>query len=172
MAVLSSSRKKWLSATLALVGLGFAGFLLWPRVTNWLEGRRICQQLTDASKDPGLRLFYFTHTRNHPSQSQLDPGSYRLTLTSDCYEAQCTFEELDLPDLVPNLTLPATDPCRGQPLVLWSRDGSVGGFSAPSVLEPRRMIVRIEQNGRVLWAGTPGQSCSERGFCVEAYPPE
>lgn len=113
MAALSSTRKKWLAAALGLGALTLAAAALRAPASDWLEGRRICQGLTEASKDPDQRLLYFTDARKHPSQSQLEPGTYRLTLATDCYLAQCTFEELDLPDLVPNLTLPATDPCRG-----------------------------------------------------------
>jgi hypothetical protein len=178
MAALSSTRKKWLAGVL-VVALSISTFALYGPLTDWLEGRRICQQL--RAGDDRFELFHFTDTtrfvegpqtgqRIRGYGPQLSPGNYRMTVTSDCYSGECSFVVLDPPERSRQEHYSGIQ-CRGQGLDVWTRGRHIDGFQAPGVLDPRRMLVHIQRDGRPFWHGPVGSYCPQRGFCVETSVP-
>jgi hypothetical protein len=167
-------RSNWVVAAAVVAGLVLAGLGVREPAAEWLEGRRICRQLR-AGESP-RQYFGFSNPTKEDVLGQLDPGNYQLTVTSDCYVGQCSFEVREVPDVSEStVTLPAGNPCRGQQLTLqvcsWGTEWDYCGFAAPGVLDRRRVHVQIQRDGRAFWEGTPGRDCRDGRFCVVPEPP-
>jgi len=123
MAVKSSYRQKRLTVALLVGALILVAVVLHAPVTDWLEGRRICEQLRAGEGEGDEQFFNFTDTTRRRFGPQLSPGTYRLTLTSDCYSGECSFVVPDVPK--PSLNRPQYSgiQCRGQELALFVGSG-------------------------------------------------
>lgn len=157
-------RATWGIAILAVAALAMAALLLRAPVSGWLEGRRVCEELSKG--EPPMRFFYFTDTRKKRIGPQLEPGKYTVSLTSDCYSGRCSFSMHDVPEstLKPNYS---GIECQGQPMPLFVQGWNLVGFSGPVLLDLQRTKVHVTRDGRTLWEGAPWHDCPDVGFCVD-----
>lgn len=162
-------RMKWLVAGFALVGLIAGGLKLWPWLERRLETRRVCEQLAaDKPDERRMEQYFLRNGRRALYTEQLDPGKYRIAVTSDCYSAVCSFQVGDSPKPRPThrTELLGQIECTGQPIEISATGWFVETFFVPAALNNARVHVRVERNGQELYDGVVRSYCTEPGFCV------